>query len=131
MGPIHGRLELEPVMAPVKANLMQVEKVLAILIQNSVEAVRSTGIEPIEITVAVARDAAGKMAQVSVRDNGPGIAPPILNHLFDPFFTTKVKGLGMGLSISRAIIEAHGGHIWAESEPGSGAAFHFTLPLTS
>ena len=71
------------------------------------------------------------MAQVSVRDNGPGIAPPILNHLFAPFFTTKVKGLGMGLSISRAIIEAHGGHIWAESEPGSGAAFHFTLPLTS
>ena len=71
------------------------------------------------------------MAQVSVRDNGPGIAPPILNHLFDPFFTTKVKGLGMGLSISRAIIEAHGGQIWAESEPGSGAVFHFTLPFAS
>ena len=131
MGPIQDRLELEPGMAAVNANLTQVEKVLTILIQNGVEAVRDTGLEPIEITVAARSDAAGTMARVSVRDNGPGIDPQILPHLFDPFFTTKAQGLGMGLSISRAIIEAHGGQIWAESEPGSGAVFHFTLPFAS
>ena len=129
MGPIQDRLELEPGMAAVNANPTQVEKVLAILIQNSVEAMRDAGLEAIEITVAARSDAAGAMARVSVRDNGPGIDQKILPHLFDPFFTTKAQGLGMGLSISRAIIEAHGGQIWAESEPGSGAVFHFTLPF--
>jgi signal transduction histidine kinase len=69
------------------------------------------------------------MAQVTVHDSGPGIDPQTLHRIFDPFFTTKPKGLGMGLAISRAIIELHGGQLWVESEPGSGASFHFTLPF--
>jgi two-component system sensor kinase FixL len=65
---------------------------------------------------------------VSVADTGPGIAPEVLERLFQPFMTTKPQGMGVGLSISRSIIEAHGGRIWAEANPGGGALFHFTLP---
>ncbi len=67
------------------------------------------------------------MVQVSVVDTGPGIAPAVLDKLFTPFTTTKKSGMGIGLSICRTIIEAHGGKLWAESPPGKGSTFHFTL----
>jgi signal transduction histidine kinase len=67
--------------------------------------------------------------EVAVSDAGHGIPPERLGHLFDPFFTTKANGLGIGLSISRTIIEAHGGHLWADAESRNGATFRFTLPL--
>src|SRR3712207_7545451 len=66
------------------------------------------------------------MVQLSVQDTGSGIAPEILKNLFKPFTTTKQSGMGVGLSISRTIIESHGGKIWAESTPGKGTIFHFT-----
>ena len=65
---------------------------------------------------------------VSVRDSGPGLAPAALEHLFKAFYTTKPNGLGMGLSICRSIIEAHGGRLWASANSPRGAVFHFTLP---
>jgi signal transduction histidine kinase len=65
---------------------------------------------------------------VQVQDSGPGIAPELADHIFEPFFTTKAEGIGMGLSISRSIIESHGGHL--SIAPGSaGAVFQFTLPI--
>jgi two-component system sensor kinase FixL len=64
---------------------------------------------------------------VSVSDTGPGIAPEIADQLFQPFITTKAQGMGVGLSISRTIIEGHGGRIWVSATPGGGATFHFTL----
>jgi two-component system sensor kinase FixL len=67
--------------------------------------------------------------EVTVRDSGFGIAPERLGRLFEPFFTTKPNGMGIGLSISRTIIEAHGGRIWAENSPLGGAIFSFTVPL--
>jgi len=63
-----------------------------------------------------------------VKDTGPGIPEATLSRLFDSFFTTKAKGMGLGLSIARSIVEAHGGKIWAENSPGGGAVFRFRLP---
>jgi signal transduction histidine kinase len=66
---------------------------------------------------------------IAVRDSGPGLDPKGLNRLFDAFYTTKPQGLGMGLAISRSIIEAHGGRLWAKANAPRGAVFKFTLPI--
>ncbi len=70
------------------------------------------------------------MVRVSVCDSGPGIPEPNLPRLFEPFFSTKPNGMGLGLAISRTIIEANGGKIWAENRPEGGACFSFSLPVT-
>jgi signal transduction histidine kinase len=70
-----------------------------------------------------------KTVEIAVSDSGPGIPANKLTHIFDPFFTTKPKGMGMGLPISRTIIEAHKGRLWAENRPEGGASFRFTLPI--
>jgi signal transduction histidine kinase len=64
-----------------------------------------------------------------VRDSGPGLDPESLNHIFTAFYTTKPQGMGMGLAISRSIVEAHGGSLWATVNEGRGAVFQFTLPV--
>jgi len=66
---------------------------------------------------------------VAVRDSGPGLDPRSVDRVFDAFYTTKPQGLGMGLAISRSIVEAHGGRLWATANDGRGATFHFTLPI--
>lgn len=66
---------------------------------------------------------------MSVRDRGVGLSRENLNRIFEPFYTTKRNGLGMGLSISRSIIEAHGGQVWARNNPDGGASFLFTVPI--
>jgi signal transduction histidine kinase len=71
----------------------------------------------------------GDSVGISIADCGPGIPSDNLKQVFEPFFTTKEHGMGMGLSISRTIIEAHGGRIWAENQSGGGAIFHLRLPL--
>jgi two-component system, LuxR family, sensor kinase FixL len=69
--------------------------------------------------------------QIDVADTGPGIAPEIAKQLFQPFVTTKRHGMGVGLSISRTIIESHGGHLWAQARAGGGTIFHLTLKTTA
>jgi two-component system sensor kinase FixL len=69
--------------------------------------------------------------QIYITDCGPGLNPEISAKIFDPFFTTKAEGIGMGLAISRTIIEAHDGRIWVDSEPSRGTSFHFTIPVSS
>lgn len=130
-GAFQVRLELEPYLAKVRANRLQVEKVLVNLIENGIEAMRDAGVNPLAITITVRACTDGSMAQVTVCDRGPGVDAQTLHRIFDPFFTTKPKGLGMGLSISLAIIEAHGGRLWVDSESASGSSFHFTLPFAA
>jgi signal transduction histidine kinase len=74
-------------------------------------------------------DAEWSHVLIAVRDSGPGLDPKALDHLFDAFYTTKPQGLGMGLAISRSIIEAHGGRLWAKANASRGALFQFTLPI--
>jgi PAS domain S-box-containing protein len=123
-------LDLEPNLAPVAANRLQVEKVLTNLIENGVEAMHEAGVDTRAIVVKVRTcPDRGDMARVIVQDSGPGIDEKTMHRIFDPFYSTKTKGLGMGLAISRAIVESHGGQLWCESAHGAGASFHFTLPL--
>ncbi|RAK56825.1 PAS domain S-box protein [Phenylobacterium deserti] len=108
----------------VLADKVQIQQVVLNLMRNAVDAMEDTPRR--ELTVS-ARPMPEDMVQVSVADTGPGIAPEAMDQLFQPFFTTKAAGMGVGLSISRTIIEAHGGRIWAEPNAGGGTTFHFTL----
>lgn len=122
-------LQLAPSLPKVVVNRLQIQKVLGNLIDNGIEAMHYANSANSAITVTVRTDVEAGMAEVTVVDTGPGINPEWLDRVFDTFFTTKPNGLGVGLSISRTIIESHGGRLWAESEPGAGAAIHFTLPF--
>jgi len=106
------------------ADRVQIQQVLLNLVRNAIEAMQDS--ERRELTVAVA-PAPGDIVKISVTDTGTGIAPEFAEQLFQPFMTTKRDGMGVGLSISRTIIEGHGGRIWTEPNPGGGTIFNFTL----
>nr|WP_246205525.1 PAS domain S-box protein [Microvirga arsenatis] len=106
-------------------NRVQIQQVLLNLIRNAIEAMQDVSRRDLVIRAKATHE--GQMVQISVQDTGPGIHPEILKNLFKPFTTTKQNGMGVGLSISRTIVEAHGGKIWADSTPGEGTTFHFTL----
>ncbi|MGH6908694.1 MAG: PAS domain-containing sensor histidine kinase [Phenylobacterium sp.] len=108
----------------VLADRVQIQQVVVNLIRNAMDAMDETPRRDLAITVA--RGEPG-MALVSVADTGPGVSPEIEAELFRPFITTKAEGMGVGLSISRTIVESHGGRIWAEPTPGGGATFRFSL----
>jgi len=112
----------------VLADKIQVQQVILNLIRNAIEAMQETTQRQLTIATAQRDD---EMAEISVIDTGPGIAPEITAQLFQPFVTTKPHGMGVGLSISRTIIEAHGGRLWAESNPGGGTIFRLTLKALS
>lgn len=123
-------LQLDINMPAVMANRIQIQKVLVNLLRNAVEAMRGLGVNNKEITVTVRTHKDMKMAHATVKDSGPGINQDTLKRVFEPFFTTKPTGIGMGLAISRALIEANGGQLWVEPSNKSGAIFHFTLPFS-
>lgn len=109
----------------------QLQQVMVNLLSNAIHALRA-GAEASDrmLEVRLVRSGNGQ-AQISVRDNGPGIAPDAMPRIFEPFFSTKTDGLGMGLAITRSIIEAHGGEIGAETQPSGGTAFHVRIPVES
>jgi len=107
---------------------VQIQQVLLNLIRNAMEAMQESPTR--HLAISATNEPEG-MRTVSVADTGPGIAPEIASQLFQPFVTTKREGMGVGLSISRTIIEAHGGRIWVESNPGGGTIFRFTLRAVS
>jgi signal transduction histidine kinase len=114
---------------PIRADRIQIEQVAVNLIQNAIDAVREVRGGRKEIHLKV-RAAKGR-AELSVSDTGGGVSAAASERLFEPFFTTKARGLGMGLAISRSIIEGHRGRIWAERPPGPdrGTIVRFSLPL--
>lgn len=108
----------------VLADKVQIQQVVLNLIRNAIEAMEEAQRKTLEVRLDPLPD---DYAQVTVADTGSGISPDIADQLFQPFVTTKRTGMGVGLSISRTIIEAHGGRIWVESNPGGGTRFCFTL----
>lgn len=130
-GEFHPALELDPDLPPVLANRLQLQRILLNLLINSVEAMRGAGVPTNAITMTVRTLAEENMAQVTVQDSGPGLDTETAQRIFEPFFTTKSDGIGLGLAVSRTLVEANGGRIWAEMETGTGATFHFTLPFAS
>jgi two-component system, LuxR family, sensor kinase FixL len=114
----------DPSVELVLADRVQVQQVLLNLIRNAMDAMEATHARDLMISV---KPVDNNLVQVSVADSGSGIEPEVAEQLFQPFITTKRHGMGVGLSISRTIIEAHGGRIWVEPNPGGGTIFHFTL----
>ena len=111
----------------VECDRVQIQQIILNLIMNAVEAMGTVNDRPRRLAVGSASDA--KAVQIEVRDSGPGIDPSHADQLFEAFYTTKAEGMGMGLSISRDIVEAHGGRLWVSPSVSQGAAFHFSLPL--
>jgi PAS domain S-box-containing protein len=122
------RLELPAGLPPVHGDRVQIQQVLLNLMLNGMDALEGAGHPDRSVTVT-ARCATAASVEISVLDTGPGIDASQLVRIFEPFFTTKSKGIGMGLSISRAIVESHGGRLWAENHSSGGAIFRFTLPI--
>jgi C4-dicarboxylate-specific signal transduction histidine kinase len=124
------RTELAPVLPAVLASRVQMQQVIINLVINSIEAMEAVSDRPRELVIRSYRDTAGQ-ASVTVKDSGIGIKSDSADRLFDAFVTTKSNGTGMGLSICRSIIQAHGGCIWNEPSSPDGAVFGFGLPLYS
>jgi two-component system sensor kinase FixL len=120
-------LDVAPGLPPVTGDPVQLEQVVMNLVLNALEAM-GAGATPPRTLVLRARPAPPGGVDVSVRDSGPGLDDEVLAHAFDAFFTTKPGGLGMGLGISRSIVEAHGGRILARNNADRGATFEFHLP---
>ena len=112
---------------PVQGDRVQLQQVVLNLLLNAVEAMSTVEAGPRELLISTEQHQTGGVL-VSVRDSGPGIDPDHLDRVFDAFYTTKSSGVGMGLSICRSIIDAHGGRLWAEANEPRGTIFQFTLP---
>jgi C4-dicarboxylate-specific signal transduction histidine kinase len=123
-------VELAPGLPVVLGDSIQLQQVILNLLMNGIEAMTSVVGRPKLLVVRSQMQDAAQI-RVSVEDSGIGVSAEVMPRLFEPFFTTRSKGMGMGLPISRSIIEAHGGKLWAESNGSQGSVFQFTLPSGS
>jgi PAS domain S-box-containing protein len=125
----HVKVDLEPskTACRVIVDPLLIEQVIVNLLRNAIEAMIGTASRERRLWIKITRQE--DRIAVSVRDNGPGVAPELREQLFQPFITSKTNGLGMGLAISRSIIEAAGGQLWVSSSAGAGTTFSFTLPV--
>jgi PAS domain S-box-containing protein len=123
------QMELEEQLSLVLADAIQIEQVLLNLIRNSLDAMNSTRPDKRQLTIKTSMSSED-VVETSISDTGEGLPQGSFGQIFDPFFTTKPDGLGIGLSISRSIVENHGGNLWAGANPDCGSTFKFTLPVT-
>ena len=123
------RTELDRTLPRVAGDRVQLQQVLLNLIVNAVEAMSAVHDRSRELTI-VSRQDGSNAVLVEVRDSGNGLDPQRAEQVFEAFYTTKAEGIGIGLSISRSIIEAHGGRLWASANTPHGAVFRFSLPVT-
>jgi two-component system sensor kinase FixL len=121
---IRVQFQFKPDTDLVIADRVQVQQVVLNLIRNAMDAMETSQRRDLVVAIAPAGDG---LVKISVADSGSGIAPEVAEQLFQPFITTKRQGMGVGLSISRTIVEAHNGRIWAEPNPTGGTIFHFTI----
>jgi hypothetical protein len=121
------RTELAPDLLPVLGDRVQLQQVVLNLVMNGIEAMSGVEERPRELIVRTQNDDAGQV-RVTVQDSGMGLDPQSLERIFDAFYTTKQGGMGMGLSISRSIIQNHGGRLWAVANEGPGITVQFTIP---
>ena len=119
------RFQLDPEIDLLFGDRVQIQQVLVNLMRNAIDAMDEGGGKDLTIS---SEPESRDMIRIKVSDRGTGIAPDVMARLFQPFVTTKQTGMGVGLSICRTIIEAHGGRIWAEANPGGGTIFNFTVP---
>jgi two-component system sensor kinase FixL len=119
------RYEMDPHLDRVLVDRVQIQQVIVNLVRNALDAMQEHPRRELCVSTSIDDD----MAVVTVADSGPGLDPVAAAKLFEPFVTTKASGMGVGLSISRTIVEAHGGRVWHEPTPGGGATFHFTVRL--
>ena len=125
---IRVQFQFNPEIDLVIADRVQVQQVVLNLIRNAMDAMETSQTRDLIVAIAPAD---GGQVRISVTDSGSGISPEIAEQLFQPFITTKRHGMGVGLSISRAIVEAHNGRIWVEPNPTGGTIFHFTLAVVN
>jgi len=111
----------------IEGDRVQLQQVILNLIVNAIEAMSGQNEARRELLLST-ENGEPDGVRVAVRDSGPGLAPENLERLFDAFYTTKAEGMGMGLSICRSIIEAHGGRLWASANEPRGAVFQFSVP---
>jgi len=124
------RMELASNLPMIPGDRVQLQQVIINLVMNGIEAMQSVGDRPREFVIRSRQDETQQVL-VSVTDCGVGISAENTDRMFDAFFTTKSSGMGMGLSICRSIMEAHGGRLWATANVPHGATFQFTLPVNA
>jgi signal transduction histidine kinase len=122
--------ELATDLPPARGDRVQLQQVILNLIVNALEAIAKNKDGERELSISSGKDQSNNLI-VTVRDTGEGLDPANLERVFDAFFTTKPDGMGMGLAISRTIIESHGGRLWATANSPHGAVFQFTLPVAA
>ena len=128
-GQVSVQTRLSSKLSRLRGDRVQLQQVMLNLVLNAIEAMSGSKKRPRHLLITTHMNKTGSVL-TAVADSGPGLDPETAGRLFDPFFTTKAEGMGMGLSICRSIVEAHGGRLWASANSPRGAVFRFTLPAS-